>query len=158
MGSLSVEDTMAQQSPAIVPQTQISLSGKVIAITGAHRGIGLGIAESCLVNGADRVYSIDIAAQPGDEFNQLAKQYNGRLFAKTADVTKEASISVALDEIVNEAGGLHGMVVNAGRTNHKSALDFTEEEIHQLFNINVSHLCTDLPSVLARGCVHPRDT
>lgn len=30
------------------------------------------------------------------------------------------------------------MVVNAGRTNHKAALDFTEEEIHALFNINVS--------------------
>jgi NAD(P)-dependent dehydrogenase (short-subunit alcohol dehydrogenase family) len=30
------------------------------------------------------------------------------------------------------------MVVNAGRTNHKAALDFTEEEIHALFNVNVS--------------------
>jgi NAD(P)-dependent dehydrogenase (short-subunit alcohol dehydrogenase family) len=70
----------------------------------------------------------------------LSKQFNGRLFAKTANVTKEESIANAIEEIVDEAGGLHGMVVNAGRTNHKSALDFTEAEIHQLFEINASDL------------------
>lgn len=139
MGSIGTMDAdMAREAQPYVPQTQISLAGKVIAITGAHRGIGLGIAQSCLDNGASRVYSIDIAAAPGDEFNGLAKRYPGRLSAKQADVTKEVSITKALENIVEEAGSLHGMVVNAGRTNHKSALDFTEEEIHQLFNINVS--------------------
>lgn len=45
-----------------------------------------------------------------------------------------------MDKIVAEAGGLHGMVVNAGRTNHKSALDFTTEEIEALFAVNVSKI------------------
>jgi NAD(P)-dependent dehydrogenase (short-subunit alcohol dehydrogenase family) len=112
-------------------------------VTGGNRGIGLGVAECCLVNGAQRVYSIDIA-EPGAEFNQLAKQFPDRLFSRTADVTKEASISKAIEEIVDEAGGLHGMVVNAGRTNHKAALDFTEDEIHQLFEINVSRIVMPL--------------
>jgi NAD(P)-dependent dehydrogenase (short-subunit alcohol dehydrogenase family) len=137
MGSISAADLSVRDNAQTTPQMAINLAEKVIAITGANRGIGLGIAECCLANGAARVYSIDIAA-PGDEFNTVAKQSNQRLFSKTADVTKEESISSALKEIVQEAGGLHGMVVNAGRTNHKSALDFTEEEIHQLFNINVS--------------------
>lgn len=43
-----------------------------------------------------------------------------------------------MDKIIEEAGALHGMVVNAGRTNHKSALDFTTEEIEALFSVNVS--------------------
>jgi len=52
-------------------------------------------------------------------------------------VTKEDSITAAVDKIVSEAGAIHGMVVNAGRTNHKSALDFTQAEIEALFNVNV---------------------
>jgi NAD(P)-dependent dehydrogenase (short-subunit alcohol dehydrogenase family) len=59
------------------------------------------------------------------------------LFFATADVTKEDSVTAAVDKIVSEAGALHGMVVNAGRTNHKSALDFTQAEIEALFNVNV---------------------
>ncbi|KAK4934820.1 hypothetical protein LTR10_024013 [Elasticomyces elasticus] len=117
-------------------ETRLTLSGKVIAITGANRGIGLGIAECCLVNGASKVYSIDLA-EPGDEFNAVAKRFNGKLFAVQANVTKEETVTQAIEQIVSEAGALHGMVVNAGRTNHKSALDFTQEEIEALFSINL---------------------
>ncbi|KAJ5374073.1 Short-chain dehydrogenase/reductase SDR [Penicillium concentricum] len=119
-----------------VPQTQVALNGKVIAITGANRGIGLGIAECCLSNGADQVYSIDIG-ETGDEFNSLSKKYPNKLFAVTANVTEEATITAAVDKIIEQAGALHGMVVNAGRTHHKAALDFTKEDIETLFNVNL---------------------
>ncbi|KAH6721783.1 hypothetical protein BKA61DRAFT_568354 [Leptodontidium sp. MPI-SDFR-AT-0119] len=123
------------ETPAAI-QTQVSLAGKVIAITGANRGIGLGVAECCLSNGASKIYSIDITA-PGEEFNVLAKRFPGRIAAVQADVTKEESVTEAVDKIIEEAGALHGMVVNAGRTNHKSALDFTKEEVEALFNVNL---------------------
>ncbi|KAF7561122.1 hypothetical protein G7046_g3009 [Stylonectria norvegica] len=117
-------------------ETKIQLSGKVIAVTGANRGIGLGVAEACLDNGAKFVYSIDYA-EPGEEFAGAQKRWPGKLKAIQADVTKEPLITAAVDQIVEEQGAIHGMVVNAGRTNHKAALDFTEEEIHSLFNINL---------------------
>jgi NAD(P)-dependent dehydrogenase (short-subunit alcohol dehydrogenase family) len=63
------------------------------------------------------------------------------LTALSADVRKESSITAAVDKILEESGALHGMVVNAGRTNHKSALDFSSEEIEELFAVNVSFLC-----------------
>ncbi|VUC34882.1 unnamed protein product [Clonostachys rosea] len=116
--------------------TKITLAGKVIAVTGANRGIGLGVAESCLDNGAAVVYSIDYA-EPGDEFAAASKRWPGKLKAIQADVTKEVTVTAAIDKIVQESNAIHGMVVNAGRTNHKAALDFTEEEIHALFNINL---------------------
>lgn len=37
------------------------------------------------------------------------------------------------------------MVVNAGRTKHKAALDFTTEEIEQLWNINVCSFDFEIP-------------
>ncbi|OTA60462.1 NAD(P)-binding protein [Hypoxylon sp. EC38] len=106
-------------------------------VTGANRGIGLGIAECCLVNGAAKVYSIDYADELGDDFNTICEMYLGQLFALRADVTKEESITKAIDQVIAEAGALHGMIVNAGRTNHKSALDFTSEEIEALFAVNL---------------------
>lgn len=108
-------------------------------VTGANRGIGLGIAECCLVNGAQRIYSIDIGP-PGEDFQAVSKRFDGKLFALTADVTKEETVTEAIDCIIAEAGALHGMVVNAGRTHHKAALDFTAEEIQNLFSINVRSL------------------
>ena len=81
----------------------------------------MGIAECCLDNDAAKVYSIDLL-EPGEEFAAISKKFPGRFFAVQADATKEASIIAAVDQIVSEAGALHGMVCNAGRTKHKAAL------------------------------------
>lgn len=94
------------------------------------------------MNGAKQVYSIDLA-EPDDEFHQLSKRYGGRLAAVTANVTQEETVIAALEQIVQKSGALHGMVVNAGRTHHKAALDFTAEEIQNLFSVNVSHTSAD---------------
>ncbi|RAO73008.1 uncharacterized protein BHQ10_009020 [Talaromyces amestolkiae] len=123
-------------SEKVTPQTQISLAGKVIAITGANRGIGLGIAECCLVNGAERVYSIDIG-ETGDDFKAISERFPNKLYAIKANVTQEETITAAVEQIVSEAGAIHGMVVNAGRTHHKAALDFTKDEFESLFTINL---------------------
>ncbi|KAF5559814.1 D-arabinitol 2-dehydrogenase [Fusarium phyllophilum] len=140
--------TAAQQH-----QTKVTLIGKVIAtnfcsfqVTGANRGIGLGVAEACLDNGAQVVYSIDYA-EPGEEFAAAQKRWQGKLKAIQADVTKEATLVSAVDQIVQSEGALHVMVVNTGQTNHKAALDFTEEEIHDLFNVNM--LATQYPMILS---------
>lgn len=107
-----------------------------ILVTGANRGIGLGIAEVALANGAAKVYSLDIG-ETGEDFEDISKRFPGQLHAIPADVTTEANISAAFDKIIEEAGTLDGVVANAGKTNHKSALDFTPEEVQSLININL---------------------
>lgn len=88
------------------------------------------------------MWSIDFA-EPGEEFAAAQARWPGKLKSIHADVTKEATVTAAIAQIVKESGAIHGMVVNAGRTNHKAALDFTEEEIHALFDVNV---CLNTPS------------
>ncbi|KAF3913318.1 hypothetical protein ABW20_dc0102616 [Dactylellina cionopaga] len=126
----------AAAAAPVEPVKKIMLEGKVIAITGANRGIGLGVAECCLANGAAKVYSIDIG-ETGEDFQAISEQYPKQLFALKADIRNEDEVTAVVDKIVEEAGTLSGMVVNAGITNHKSALDFTKEEIERLFSINL---------------------
>ncbi|KAK4547361.1 hypothetical protein LTR36_001017 [Oleoguttula mirabilis] len=114
----------------------ITLKDKVIAITGANRGIGLGIAEVCLANHAACVYSLDLM-EPSEDFAALSKQNPGRFKYQQMDVTKEESVKKAIDDIVEAEGAIHGMVCNAGMTRHQPALDFTMEQVEQLFRLNV---------------------
>lgn len=116
---------------------QITLQDKVIAITGANQGIGLGIAEACLANKAGRVFSLDIS-EPGEPFAELSKKYPGKFEYIHADVTSEESVKSALDVVVAKGGRFDGLVANAGMTRHLPALDFTLAQFEQLYKLNVT--------------------
>ena len=115
---------------------QITLKDKVVAITGANRGIGLGIAEVCLANSARVVYSLDLM-EPSEEFDALSKHNPGRFKYLQMDVTNEESVQTAIDGIVEAEGAIHGMICNAGMTKHQPALNFSMEQLEQLFKLNV---------------------
>ncbi|KAJ5749373.1 uncharacterized protein N7511_011069 [Penicillium nucicola] len=123
---------------------QITLAHKVVAITGANRGIGLGIAEVCLANSATRVYSLDLM-EPGDEFVALQKRYPNFQFLQT-DVTSEHSVEKAINHIVEATGRIDGLVANAGMTKHQPALKFDRSDLEQLFNLNVfgAYFCAQI--------------
>lgn len=115
---------------------QITLAEKVVAITGANRGIGLGIAEVCLANSAKAVYSLDLM-EPGEDFAGLQKRHSNFRYIYT-DVTSEESVEKAINQIVEETGRIDGLVANAGMTKHQPALQFDRSQLEDLFNLNVS--------------------
>ena len=115
---------------------RITLKDKVIAITGANRGIGLGIAEVCLANSAKVVYSLDLM-DPSDDFATLSKKHPGCFKYKQMDVTNEDSVQRSIDEIAEEEGGIHGMICNAGMVKHQPAVEFSTDQLEQMFRLNV---------------------
>ncbi|UPL02506.1 hypothetical protein LCI18_013440 [Fusarium solani-melongenae] len=115
---------------------RVTLKDKIIAITGANRGIGLGIAEVCLANDAAAVFSLDLF-EPGDEFLAVQTANPKRLSYINCDVTSEESITSAIDTIISKRGAIHGLVANAGMTKHQPALDFDRAQLDKLFNLNV---------------------
>ncbi|KAJ5758954.1 hypothetical protein N7520_006110 [Penicillium odoratum] len=123
---------------------QITLGQKVVAITGANRGIGLGIAEVCLANSAKMVYSLDLM-EPGEDFAALQKRYLNFKFIQT-DVTSEESVEKAINQVVKETGRIDGLVANAGMTKHQPALKFDRSELEKLFNLNVygAYFCAQI--------------
>ncbi|KAL8635252.1 MAG: hypothetical protein Q9228_007239 [Teloschistes exilis] len=104
--------------------------------TGANQGIGLGIAEVCLANSAQTVYSLDIN-EPGADFEQLRQKQESFKFIKT-DITNKKSVDDAIEEIYKQEGHLDGFIANAGMTKHQPALDFSEEQLHQIFGLNAA--------------------
>ncbi|EGU86011.1 hypothetical protein FOPG_13072 [Fusarium oxysporum f. sp. conglutinans race 2 54008] len=139
----STPDAAAETSPTFLSTQpgpdhhwRVTLKDKVIAITGANRGIGLGIAEVCLANDAAAVFSLDLF-EPGDEFLALQAANPKRLGYIHCDVTSEESITSAIDAIISKRGAIHGLVANAGMTKHQPALDFDRAQLDKLFNLNV---------------------
>lgn len=136
---------------------QITLAEKVVAITGANRGIGLGIAEVCLANSAKVVYSLDMM-EPAEDFEGLQKRYPNFRYIQT-DVTSEESVQKAIDQVVQETGRIDGLVANAGMTKHQPALNFDRPELEKLFNLNVSGFslqawqCLAKPGIVGLRCI-----
>ena len=87
-------------------------AARVIAVTGASRGIGSTIAEEL----ARRGYLVGCLSRKGQgpEDRPLDSALAARLIPVPCDVTREADIKAALATLAERGGGLHGLVNNAG--------------------------------------------
>jgi 3-oxoacyl-[acyl-carrier protein] reductase len=91
----------------------MELNSKVVAITGAARGIGRSIAAAFAARGA-RVALLDL---PGDELERTCSELAGAgtdVRAYPVNVTSEDQVAAALDALVADFGRLDVMVNNAG--------------------------------------------
>jgi peroxisomal 2,4-dienoyl-CoA reductase len=87
--------------------------GQVALITGGATGIGRGIASALAAQGA----TVAIVSRKAENLEQAARQINGETGARcltvVADVRQPDAVEAAVNQIVNEAGGLDIVVNNA---------------------------------------------
>ncbi|HEY5072120.1 MAG TPA: SDR family oxidoreductase [Caulobacteraceae bacterium] len=93
----------------------LGLKDKVIFLAGGSRGIGLGIAESCLREGA----RLALTARGADELEtaraRLAETFGqDRLWARPGDMRDTAVIEAALSDAERDLGPIWGAVANVG--------------------------------------------
>lgn len=89
----------------------MTTKSKVIAVTGASRGIGAAIALEL----AHRGYTVACLTRKGQGPEvQGAKALAARFVDVPCDVTDEASLKAAFAAVVKKAGSLDGLVNNAG--------------------------------------------
>lgn len=86
------------------------LAGKVAVVTGAARGLGLGIAELFVAEGASVVIA-DVLEADG---RAAAEALGDRARFLRTDVSSRADVQALVDFAVSTFGGLHVMVNNAG--------------------------------------------
>ena len=89
----------------------LQLKDKVIFVAGASRGIGLGIVEACLQEGAKVAMTARGAEALEEQRARLAKQYGeDRVWARAGDMRETAVIEAALDDVEKDFGPVWGAV------------------------------------------------
>lgn len=111
------------------------LSGKVAVVTGGASGLGAGIVERFLAEGATVAFG-DIDTERGQA---LAGRHGGRALFLPTDVAQTEQVTRLVDAAVETFGGLHVMVNNAGvsGTMHRSILDDDLVDFERVMAINV---------------------
>lgn len=93
----------------------MQLPHKVVAITGAGRGLGRAIALAFAAQGAE-IAALDLRAPDLDETCALCRAQGVRATPYLVNVTDEAQVIQGLDAVVATSGRLDVLVNNAGIT------------------------------------------
>jgi meso-butanediol dehydrogenase / (S,S)-butanediol dehydrogenase / diacetyl reductase len=113
-----------------------SLEGRSCVVTGAARGIGRGIAERLLSDGA----SVCLADLNEEGLRateaELARAHAGRVVASACDVTRRGSVRDAVTAAVDAFGRVDAMFNNAGLSQAKRFLEIEEGEWQRLMDVN----------------------
>ncbi|WP_029008705.1 SDR family oxidoreductase [Azospirillum halopraeferens] len=114
-----------------------SLEGTVALVTGSGRGLGLEIARAMNRAGAH----VLLNGRDGDRLRAVAAELDGGPAPVTAlpfDVADRAAVRDAFARIGREFGGLDVLVQNVGQRNRKPLLEFADDEILTLLDVDLA--------------------
>ena len=123
-----------------------ALAGKVVAITGAGRGIGRATAAALVAQGA-RVAIGDIEAQLAAT---TASELGAGTLGATLDVTDRVSFEAFLDRVESELGPLDVLVNNAGIMPLGPFVSETDATARRLIDVNLHGVMLGSKLALAR--------
>ncbi len=110
------------------------LEGKVAAITGSSRGIGLAVASAFLVEGAKVV----VNSREGGVADRVARELGGESVGVGADVTTEAGASALVEGALHAFGKLDVFVNNAGTVHAGPTLDMSLGDWERVIKLNMT--------------------
>ncbi|MCV7103725.1 SDR family NAD(P)-dependent oxidoreductase [Mycobacterium palustre] len=111
------------------------LAGKVAVVTGGASGLGRGMVERFVAEGA-RVVIADVETDNGE---QLAAALGPDAFFQRTDVSNTDEVGALVSAAVEKFGGLHVMVNNAGISSkmHRRFFDDDLADFHRVMAVNV---------------------
>ncbi|HTF16435.1 MAG TPA: SDR family oxidoreductase [Chryseolinea sp.] len=115
-----------------------TVKDKVVLITGGTKGIGLGIAQMLLRQGARVAITGREEKTVQRVANELIKQYDGRAIGLVADVRTFEDQEAAVAAITRQWGRLDVLVANAGVGHFASIDTLTLEQWRETIDINLT--------------------
>jgi glucose 1-dehydrogenase len=111
--------------------------GKVVIVTGAAAGIGVGVARTFAEEGAAVVIA-DINAEDGRRVAAvIRKKTKARTLFVKVDVSKASQVQRMIDRTFAALGGVDVLVNNAAVIDMKPVLDYTEAEYDWILDVNL---------------------
>ena len=114
-----------------------SLAGKRVLVTGASSGLGRHFAKTLARAGAQVI----VGARRVDRLEDLVADLNrngSNAVAMALDVTSRASVIACLDDICRRFGGLDVVVNDAGVSDTKGVLEYTDEDWDAIVQTNLT--------------------
>ena len=116
----------------------LQLKDRVIFVAGASRGIGLGIVEACLAEGAKVALAARGAADLAAQHERLAATYGAdKVWSVVGDMRDAKVIESALSACEAEFGPVYGAVANVGLYDTPLGFDITDENWDGAFSQNL---------------------
>lgn len=122
-------------------------SGRVVMITGASKGIGLGIARVFAAQGY-RVALLARHADAAQDAVQALVAAGGEALALGADVTDRASLDAAVREVQSVFGGLDVLCANAGIFPSADLETMSEADWDLVLNTNLKGLFNSVQAAI----------
>ena len=116
------------------------LEGKVAAITGGNQGIGLGIAQRFIEEGAAVAICYRADKESAERVAQGLGSGGAKALAIQADISKLTDGQRFISETVSQLGALDILVNNAGVEKRANFWDVTEADYDFVLNVNLKGL------------------
>ncbi|MFH1081283.1 MAG: SDR family NAD(P)-dependent oxidoreductase [Pseudomonadota bacterium] len=113
------------------------LQDRVSLITGAARGLGLGMAEAFYREGS-KVVLFDIDAKGLEEGAKKLDKTGNRVFACQADSTDEGQVKAAIQQIVARFGQIDVLINNAGILKGNPIEEMSVADFEIVLKVNVT--------------------
>lgn len=111
-------------------------SGQVAVVTGAARGIGLGIAKRLAQEGLTVALLDRDAAALADAVASLARE-DFQAIGVTVDLTDSAAVNRAMAEVIEKAGRIDHLVNNAGAVRDMRFLRMSDDDWDLVIDTNL---------------------
>lgn len=134
--------------PITVPKAEsladlFSLKGKVVVVTGASGGRGMGIeaARGCAEYGADLAITYSSRPEGGEKnAKELSEKYGVKVKAYKLDVGSYKDVESFVANVIKDFGKIDAFIANAGRTANSGILDGSVEDWNEGTFSPSSHL------------------
>ena len=130
----------------------MDLSGEVVLVTGASRGIGAAIADLLAARGA-KVVGTATSQAGADAISARLAPHGG--VGKVLDVTDGAAVEAVVDDIAKRFGPVSVLVNNAGITRDQILMRMKDEDWDAILNTNLSSVYRTSKAVM-RGMMKAR--
>ena len=114
----------------------MNFNGQTALITGAGRGIGKTIAVKLAESGLD--IAIADMNPVSDDVLRKIEEYGTKCLAFQLDVTDVESVDSVVKKIIDETGGIHILVNNAGITQDNLFMRMKPEQWSQVIDVNLN--------------------